>query len=194
MDKDNKKTKRFRIFNLEKEGKGISKNRAELAPGLKKFFISYFANFNKLISVNIFMVLGNFPLIFLILNFSGYFKAQYSMPRSDLFQNISGIFSADGTFTPFEMSIYASQGIQYQELANTAINYVFYGLGALTLFTFGLVNVGTAYIVRNMVKGEPIFTWHDFWYSVKRNYKQALPFGVIDAGIIAILSWNLYTF
>ena len=193
VKKNNKKTKRFQIFNLEKEGKGISKNRAELAPGLKKFFLSYFANFNKLVSVNIFMVLGNFPLVFLIINLSGYFKAPYSIPFSDLFQNLSGIMSADGTVTPYEMSMYAVEGIQSSELANTAVNYVFYGLGALTLLTFGLVNVGTAYIIRNMVKGEPIFTWHDFWYSVKRNYKQALPFGAIDAGIIAVLSWNLYS-
>ena len=193
MDKNNKKTKRFRLINLEKDGKGISKNRAELAPGLKRFFVSYFRNFSKLVSVNIFMVLGNFPLIFLIINLSGYFKIPYFLPFSDMFQNLGAVISSDGTVTPYEMSLYAIEGLQHQELANTAINYVFYALGALTLLTFGLVNVGTAYIIRNMVKGEPIFTWHDFWYSVKRNYKQALPFGAIDAGIIALLSWNLYT-
>lgn len=193
MDKKNNKTKRFRMINLEKEGKGISKNRAELAPGLKKFFISYFANFNKLVSVNIFIVLGNFPLIFLIINLSGYFKTPYYLPFSDLFQNLSGIISADGSVTPYEMSLYAVEGLQHQQLANTVTNYIFYGLGAITLFTFGLVNVGTAYIIRNMVMGEPVFTWHDFWYSVKRNYKQAIPFGALDAGIIALLSWNLYS-
>lgn len=192
MDK-NKKNKRFRLINIEKEGKGISKNRAELAPGLKKFFISYFANFNKLVSVNIFMIIGNFPLIFLIINLAGYFKAPYYLPFSDLFQNLSGIISADGTVTPYEMSLYAVEGIQHQELANTTLNYVFYALGALTLITFGIVNVGTAYIIRNMVMGEPVFTWHDFWYAVKRNYKQALPYGALDAGIIALLSWNLYS-
>ncbi len=193
MKNNNNKTKRLRLINLEKEGKGISKDRPELAPGLKKFFISYFANFSKLVSVNIFMVLGNFPLIFLIINLSGYFKTPYFLPFSDLFQNLSGIISADGTVTPYEMSLYAVEGLQHQELANTAINYVFYALGALTLVTFGLVNVGTAYIIRNMVMGEPVFTWHDFWYSVKRNYKQALPYGAIDAGIVALLSWNLYS-
>ncbi|MBE6645148.1 MAG: DUF624 domain-containing protein [Ruminococcaceae bacterium] len=193
MDKNNKKPKRFRLINLEKEGKGISKNRAELAPGFKKFFLSYFANFNKLVSVNIFMVLGNFPLIFLIINLSGYFKTPYFLPFSDLFQNLSGLMYADGDVTPYEMSVYAIEGLQHQQLANTALNYVFYGLGALSLLTFGLVNVGTAYIIRNMVMGEPVFTWHDFWYAVKRNYKQALPFGAIDGAIIAVLSWNLYS-
>ena len=192
MDKKNK-TKRLKLFDLQKEGKGISKNQAELAPGLKNFFVSYFRNFNKLVSVNIFMVIGNFPLIFLICNLSGYFKTPYSLPFSDLFQNISGIFSADGNFTPYKMTLYALEGLQHQQLANTAVNYVFYGLSALTLITFGLVNVGTAYIIRNMVSGEPVFVWSDFWYAVKRNYKQAIPFGALDVGILALLSWNLYS-
>lgn len=193
MDKNNKKTKRLRLVNLEREGKGISKNQVETAHGFKRFFRSYFSNFNKLVSVNIFMVLGNFPLIFLIINLSGYFKTPYSLPFSDLFQNITGMMTADGAITPYEMSLYAVEGLQHQELAPTVVTYVFYGLGALTLLTFGLVNVGTAYIVRNMVKGEPVFPWHDFWYAVKRNYKQALIFGAVDAGIVALLSWNLYT-
>ena len=193
MNKNNKKSKRLRLINLDREGKGISKNRADSVPGFKRFFSSYFANFNKLISVNIFMVLGNFPLIFLIINLSGYFKTPYSLPFSDLFQNITGMITADGTLTPYEMSLYAVEGLQHQELAPTVVTYIFYGLSALTLITFGLVNVGTAYIVRNMVKGEPIFPWHDFWYAIKRNYKQALIYGAIDAGIIALLTWNLYT-
>jgi uncharacterized membrane protein YesL len=44
-----------------------------------------------------------------------------------------------------------------------------------------------------MVKGEPIFPWHDFFYSVKRNYKQAIIFGAIDVAINGILCFNLYT-
>ena len=139
------------------------------------------------------MVLGNFPLIFLICNLSGYFKLSYYLPFSDLFQNIAGIFSAEGDVTPYKMTLYALEGLQHQVLAPTTINYVFYGISFLTLFTFGLVNVGTAYLIRNLINGEPIFVWHDFWYAVKRNYKQAIPYGALDLGIIALLSWNLYT-
>ena len=65
--------------------------------------------------------------------------------------------------------------------------------GALTLFTFGAVNAATAYIIRNMVSGEPVFVWTDFWYAFKRNWKQALPFGIIDAGISALLIFNIYS-
>lgn len=191
MEKKNKKNGRLRLVNLDRDGKGVSKNQANLTPGLKKFFILFGNNFGKLVSVNIFFVLGNFPLIFLIINLSGYFKKEYFTPFSDLFQNIAGIFTAEGSYTPYKMTLFALEGLQHQSLAHTTVNYVFYAIAALTLFTFGLVNVGTAYIIRNIVKGEPIFVWNDFWYSVKRNYRQALPFGALDAGILALLIWNL---
>ena len=190
---DDKKKKRFKLFDLNKDGKGISKKQASFDPGFKGFFISYKNNFNKLVSVNMFMVIGNFPLLFLIINLSGYFKQEYFIPFSDLYQNLAGVFTADGGITPYKMTMYALEGLQHQTLAPTVVTYIFYGLAALTLFTFGLVNVGTAYIIRNMVKGEPIFVWSDFWYSVKRNWKQALPFGVIDCAICGILIWNLYS-
>jgi uncharacterized membrane protein YesL len=42
-----------------------------------------------------------------------------------------------------------------------------------------------------MAKGEPVFVWGDFWYAIKRNWKQALPFGMIDLGIVALLLNNI---
>jgi hypothetical protein len=192
--KDNeKKAKRFRLLDLNRDGKGVSKSDAQMTPGFKKFFISYKNNFNKLISVNIFMILGNFPLLFLICNLSGYFKQDYFLPFSDLFQNVGGLFIAEGDITPYKMTLFALEGLQNQTLADTLVNYIFYGISALSLLTFGLVNVGSAYIIRNMVSGEPVFPWHDFWYAVKRNWKQALPFGAIDLIITILLSWNLYS-
>jgi uncharacterized membrane protein YesL len=75
----------------------------------------------------------------------------------------------------------------------TLATNIFWVLSLLVIFTFGLVNVGTSYILRNMVKGEPIFMWSDFWYAIKRNWKQALPFGMIDVAINFILIWNIYS-
>jgi len=192
LKKDKPLSKRLRLFDLTKDGKGISKSTAELPPGFKRFFISFKDNFNKLISVNIFMVLGNFPLFFLICNLSGYFKDAMFKPFSDLFQNLGGLLVADGGASPYKMTLFALEGLQNQTLANTTVTYVFYAIGALFFFTFGLVNVGTAYILRNIASGEPVFVWYDFWYAIKRNYKQALPFGIIDAGICALLCWNIY--
>ena len=187
------KKKRFKLFDLQREGKGVSKNAAQLEPGLKKFFISYKNAFNKLVSVNIIMVLGNFPLFFLIVALAGETKYEAFLPLADVFQNLAGIFQASSATSPFELSIFALEGIQNQVFVPSAWTYVFYGISALTIFTFGIVNVGTAYIIRNLVMGEPVFVWTDFKYAVKRNWKQALPFGIIDVLISGLLIFNLYS-
>ena len=88
--------KKFRLFDTQRVGKGVSKQAAKLPPGLKRFWLSYKDNFGKIVSTNIFMVLGNFPIFFLIINLSGYFKIPYFLPSSDLFQNVAGIFAAEG--------------------------------------------------------------------------------------------------
>jgi len=191
--KSTDKKKRFKLFDLQKEGKGISKSTAQLEPGFKKFFISYKNSFSKLISVNIIMVLGNFPLLFLIATLAGVTKYNVFLPLSDLFQNLAGVFQANGPLSPYEMSIFALEGLQNQTFTPSVLTYIFYGIASLTFVTFGLVNVGTAYVIRNLVKGEPVFVWTDFWYAVKRNWKQALPFGVIDVLISGLLIFNLYT-
>ncbi len=189
---EQKKKKRFRLFNLEKEGKGISKTAPDSEPGLKRFFISYKDNIGKMLFLNIIMVLGNFPLFFLIATLSGVTKRPMILPLSDLFENLFSLFSVRGGHTVFEMAAYGMEGMQADALARTPWTYVFYGLSALFLVTFGLVNVGTAYVLRNIAKGDPIFLWSDFWYAVRRNWKQALPFGAIDALICALLGYNLY--
>lgn len=190
LEKKNK-TRPWKLLSRQTDGKGISKSAADAPPNLKRFFRSYKDNFNKLISVNMFMILGNFPFIFLICNLSGYFQTPYFVPFSDLYQNIAGLIASDG-ITPYKMVLFGLEGLQNQTLAPALVTYIFYGISALGLFTFGLVNVGTAYILRNIASGEPVFVWHDFWYAVKRNYKQALPFGIVDALVCALLASNLY--
>jgi len=186
------KKKKFRLFDLTRDGKGISKRSAnDGVGGLKRFFISYKDNFDKIVYVNIFMVLGNFPLLFLVIALSGYSQIDASLPMYDVYQNLSGYFASESA-TPFGMTLYALTGLQNQILLPTTLTYIFYGISALALFTFGFVNVGTAYILRNIAMGEPIFTWSDFWYAVKRNWKQALPFGIIDIIINVILVFNVY--
>ena len=187
-----KSNQRLRLFDITRDGKGLSKNSNDKIGGFKRFFISYKDNFGKIMSVNIFMVLGNFPLIFLIATLSGSTKVQGSMPSFDVFQNLAGYF-ANSTPSAHSMALFAQEGLHTIIYRPTVTTYIFYAIAALTLFTFGIVNVGCAYILRNIAKGEPVFLWSDFWYAVQRNWKQALPFGIIDAGINVLLIWNVYT-
>lgn len=186
------KSKRLRIFDITRDGRGISKKENLSMSGLKRFFMTFKNNFGKLISINMIMVLGNFPIFFLVVTLSGYTKLNAYLPMSDLYQNLGGIFAAE-PITPFSMSLYALEGLQSQTLIDTTLTYIFYAIAALSLFTFGIVNAGTAYVLRNMAMGEPVFVWADFTYAVKRNWRQALPFGIIDGIINAILIFNIYT-
>ncbi len=190
MDKKDKKIK-FKIFDITKDGKGLSKKPKMGRSSLKRFFVTYKENIGKIMSVNILMVLGNFPIFFLIAALGGLTKAEGHIPFSDLFHSFGVIFVNRGV-APDTISMFALGGLQEQVLIPTVWTYVFYVLGALTLFTFGIVNVGTAYILRNIAKGEPVFVWTDFWYAVKRNFKQAFAFGIIDALINALLIFNIY--
>ncbi len=184
--------KRLKIFDFQKDGPGISKRAADMGTGLKRFFVSLKNNFGKIISTNIFMVLGNFPIFFLIIALAGNTQIPTSSPMYDVFQNIAPLFGEN--FGAADMLIYSLAGVQNQTLMPSTLTYILYALSALTVFTFGFVNVGTAYILRNIAMGEPVFVWSDFWYAIKRNWKQALPFGIIDCAIHAILIFNIYNF
>ena len=77
---------------LELDGKGISKNK-ELSPsGLSRFFVTLKNSFNKILGVNMLMVLGNLPLLFLVAVLAGYTRVTAYLPSGDLFQNFNGIF------------------------------------------------------------------------------------------------------
>lgn len=189
--KEKNKNKILKL-DIARDGKGISKKEPLSPSGLKRFFLTVKDNFNKLILVNIIMVLGNLPLLFIIATLSGYTKNTVFLPISDIAQNVFGFIDIAGK-TPANMSLYAVAGLQQPVLVDSVLTYVFYGIGALTLLTFGIVNTGTAYVLRNIAMGEPVFVWTDFWYSVKRNLKQAIPFGIFDALVNALLIFNLYT-
>ena len=187
-----KDKKGLKIFDITRDGKGLSKNENIKKSGFKRFFITYKDNFGKLFSVNMLFVIGNFPLFFLIMVLSGVSKIEAMIPTSDIFQNLSAIFMNTPP-SPSSMTLYALEGISSAVMVNTPLTYVFYGISLLTLLTFGIVNVGCAYILRNIAMGEPVFLMTDFFYAIKRNWKQALPFGIIDGLINVILCFNIYS-
>ena len=166
--KNNKKTK-IKLFDIRRDGRGISKLNQLKESGLKRFFVTLRDNFGKITSTNIIFVLGNFPIIFLLITLSGYTKDFAYLPLSDVFQNFGGAFMIEGA-SPSGMAQYAIQGLHNTLQINTTTTYIFYGISALTALTFGAVNVGTAYILRNIAKGEPVFVWSDrnsFWSEYK---------------------------
>lgn len=192
MKDKNKKSQGLKLIRIADEGKGVSKTESELPPSFKRFFLCLRNNLGKLLTLNILMVAGNFPLIFIIIALAGYTQTEYMLPLSDAFQNLGG-FAAGGGYSPADMAQYAVYGMMHNTLSPTGWTYLLYGIGALSLFTLGPVNVGAAYVLRNMVASEPVFTFEDFRGAIKKNWRAALPFGIVDTLILGLLVFNVYS-
>lgn len=194
-EKNNKeKFNLFRFF-MTKDGKGVSKEDALNVlekPNIPNFFKLIRYQFNRILSVNMFYVFGNFPILFALFALAGYTSDKVITPASGLYTALKGTMYFDAT--PVTASLNGIFGIQAQIDVPSVLTYVFYGLALLVFFTFGIVNVGCTYIVRNIVRGEPVFVWSDFWYAVKRNLRQGIIFGMIDLFVSVMLVYDLFWF
>lgn len=183
--------KELKLFNYSLDGKGVKKE-PEGPKNLKNFFKYFGSKFSRLVTVNIYYILGNFPLLFAMLAISGNLDRSSYAPAYKLFAPIYGIMKHSQS--PATSVLYGMFGTQAEIGFQTIFTKISWGLSLLVLLTFGLVNVGTTYIIRNMIKGEPIFMWEDFWYAIKRNWKQGLIMGVIDLVASVLIVYDITFF
>ncbi len=183
--------KEFSLFRYDLDGKGVKKE-AEGPKNLKNFFVSYARKFGQLVTVNIYMILGNFPVLLALLAISGNLNIHMSAPATKLYTVLYGVMqhSAD----PLLAAVNGVFGLRGDLSLPTLATNIVWTLSLLVLVTFGLVNVGTSYILRNMVKGEPIFMWSDFWYAIRRNWKQGILLGALDLIVMFIVAYDILFF
>lgn len=186
------KKKKFNLFSgYSKDGKEIPKEDVIKDFGFLSFFKLYGRRFVRLIWVNALYIVGNFPVFFLLLALSGIFSNVGVAPASEVFPVINGIHIASGEFAPSYAALLGIHGQMAPVYANTVVTYILYGLSALMIVTFGPVNAACAYIIKNLVKGEPIFMWEDFKMTIKTSWKQSLPMGILDLAMFALCSYSL---
>ncbi len=65
---------------------------------------------------------------------------------------------------------------------------------SLPLVTVGLSNAGLTYITRNFAREKHAFIAGDFFDTIKKNWKQALPAGIINLLLTAIIIFDLLFF
>jgi len=65
---------------------------------------------------------------------------------------------------------------------------------ALLILTSGLGNCGLAFVTRNATRRRPYFAVADFFDTIKKNWKQALLVGIINAILTALIFFDLYFF
>lgn len=69
-----------------------------------------------------------------------------------------------------------------------------YVLFSLPVLTGGLADAGLTFITRNFAREKFAFVWEDFVETVKKNWKQALPIGIINLAIGALLLFDIQFF
>ncbi len=168
-------------------GKGVSKSD-KLPRTFKNFFKLSWWHMSQIVSVNLTFIVGNFPIIFLMLGFTQLLNDSIASPASSVFPLLFG--GTQSGLDPITAALYGVHGAQGVMSINTTATTVMYCLGALIIFTYGLVNVGTTYIIRNLIKGDPIFPLHDFFYAIKRNFRQGMIMGIVDVIITAVLAYD----
>lgn len=188
------KKKRFNIFdwyfNREAKNDKFEDINALEKPTIKNFLKLTWRRIGKLVSTNLIFIIANFPVLFLVIAMSGILSESAYAP---LYQQWGVVKGA----SLFEQSAEISNYITLFGTKNSVnvINtptIVFFALGLLLFFTMGFAKVGTTYIYRNIVLGEPIFPLSDFFYIIKRNIKQSLIFGFIDMLFISMFAYNIY--
>lgn len=192
---EEKKKRKFNWFGLYSiDGKGVGKNDPEILehPTFMNFFTLFGRQWNRLISVNLLFVLGNFPIFFYFIYRAGYFGMTSTAPYYQQFIPLYGASQFEGS--PVTAALFGAFGIQVPTTVNTPTTLIFLWLTGLLLFTFGPVNAGVTYILRGMLRGEPVFLWADFRYTIKKNFRQALPMGMLDLCGLLLLGYDVIYF
>ncbi len=193
-----KKTKKRRtLFSwmYDGNGKGVKKSSVIKNYNFKNFFKLFGRKWGDIIRINLLYIVGNFPIFFFILAVSGNFSIQAMKPISEFYPLIYGMGTAGGDAASL-LPLSGIHGLFESFPVDIAIDNlgvkILYGLSLLVLITFGLVNASCAYIMRNTVKCEPIFWSVDFFGTIKKNWKMAVPMGILDALLLALNAYAIY--
>ena len=67
---------------------------------------------------------------------------------------------------------------------------LWYWLLTLPLISFGFACTGLTFITRNYAREKPVFVTHDFFGAIGRNWKQALPVGIIQLVLTGMMVYS----
>lgn len=192
-EEENKpKRKRFSLVGLQfRDGKGVEKDELNVLqdPSLANFFKLCGRKLSRLFSINLTYIFGNFPIFFFIFYLGKFTQVTTAAPAYMTYTNLYGASVADPSpVTASLLGIFARTSTVY---IDTPLSKVFLYLSLLIVLTFGPINAGCTRLIRSMIREEPVFFWSDFFYTIKKNLRQSLIFGVIDCGMIFMLVRNI---
>lgn len=191
-----KKKKKFNIYDFFYGKKANEEASADkhLPRNFAFFFTLLKRNLTNILYINLLTVLANLPVFFIIFAFSGNLQVDASAPAGPLFAPLYGAFKL-GASSPAALTAYGLYGVNSIVALWTPAAYALLIIGILLLLvTFGPSMIGSTYLLRNMVRGEPLFIIQDFKYAAKKNFKQGLILGILDLLFILLLLYDIYFF
>ena len=176
---------------MNRDGKGVEPGE-DTTPNLKFFFKQFGRKFSKIISLNLLTIFQILPIIIALYL---YFFASPTTPTL-YYPEYAALFGVQETATTAVSSI--NVGMYSFQLGLPTYNtYVYWIIGALAVFmliTYGWQKVGSIYVTRGLVRGDSVFVFSDYFYAIKKNFKQGFFLGLIDCIIMAVLAYDLLYF
>lgn len=181
------KQKKFNIpniFNMNRDGRGVDPGE-DTTPNLSYFFKLTFRKFSNLLTLNLMMFAMVLPVaVAVYVFFNG---PQMPTMSSPAFSALIGAHMTDAggsaLLTKLMTILPQVNFITYNSYASW-LPYVLLGVLAIT---WGWQNTAVHYILRGLVRGDGVFMFSDYFYAIKKNFKQGLVLGLIDAGVIVVL-------
>ena len=184
--------KKFKLPLISRELKEVDKNE-DTTPNIKYYFKSFGRRFSKMISINLMMLFTIIPIAIAIF---AYFQL---MPRifvftDTVFPALNGInMISDSPAVDVLLNIMGTS--MEVTTVTVGIGFAVISICALFLFiTFGWQNLASTYLARELFRGRSLFVFSDYFYSIKKNFKQGFLMGVIDFIVSAILVFDFIYF
>lgn len=188
---EQEKKKWYNYLGITKKEKDDAEDDIVGPLNLKNFFKLFKRKIGKLLSVNLYIVVEAIPVAAVLL--AMIWGPYVYSPDNAAFSVIFGTMRGSGS--PVDSILLGVFGATRRFPVYTpGMIVLFLALALVFLLIFGPINVGSTYILRNLVRREPVFMWSDFRYAIKRNLKQGILFGMLDALLVAILTFDLVYF
>ena len=184
-------SKLFRFFDFHRDNRPDAPEE-DTRPTVRRYFKLLGRRLWKLISLNIMMLPMILPLLLIAYLYLGIDKTPAQ--NEVIFSQLYGANLIESTpASTFMLDVFGAQ-LNLPVYTSTS-TYVLMGICLLFLLvTFGWQNAGASYILRSMVRGEPVFLFTDYFYAVKRNLKQGFLLGLIDLAVIFLLYFDFTYF
>ena len=182
------------ISGNNKAGKGVTKKQVEFDKklGFAFFFKLMKMRLGKFSATNLIFTLCNIFFFVALFGVAGILDTYEPTAANTLYAQISAVAKNDSgpAISSLFSTFCSSASVRVVSPTSTVLMNTIYVL----ILTFGISTIGMVYNMRNVCTGEHIDTWHDYFYSIKRNFKQGIVVGIIDSVLLILLVYNILAY